>query len=156
MSEWAMVNEPTKEVTVQELDELVKELRAAREEYNIAKAISSEKNDVCEEIEGKLINLLTIAGKSSYELDKVARVTIVNRTSVTTPKTIEEKEILFAFLEKKFGKEGLMAYLSVNSATLNSLYNKELSESIEKQIDFEMGTVLSIPTISKVLQVRSK
>lgn len=146
----------TREVTTAELDELVISLKTARNEYDIAKTISSDKNAVVEELENKLVELLVAANKKTYEVDGVARVTVVNRTSVTTPKTPEEKEALFAFLEKKFGRDGLIAYQSVNSMTLNSLYNKEYEEAIDKEIDFEMGTVLAMPTITRKLQVRSK
>lgn len=145
-----------REVSTKELDELVIQLKAARDEYETASRISSEKNAICEKLEESLVDLLVMLGKNSYEVDKVARVTVVNRTSVTTPKTIEEKEKLFAFLEKKFGREGLIAYQSVNSMTLNSLYNKEMSEAVEKKIEFEMGSVLAMPTITRKLQVRSK
>lgn len=146
----------TREVTTAELDELVVSMKNARSEYDVAKAIASEKNAILEDLENKLVELLVAANKKSYEVDGVARVTVVNRTSVTTPKTIQEKEALFAFLEKKFGREGLIAYQSVNSMTLNSLYNKEYEEAIEKGLDFEMGNVLAMPTITRKLQVRSK
>jgi hypothetical protein len=153
VSEWDL---ETREVTTAELDELVISLKAARNEYDIAKTISSDRGVVVDELENKLVELLVAANKKSYEVDGVARVTVVNRTSVTTPKTPEEKEALFAFLEKKFGREGLIAYQSVNSMTLNSLYNKEYEEAIEKGLEFEMGAVLAMPTITRKLQVRSK
>lgn len=146
----------TREVTTAELDQLVIDLKTARNDYDIAKTISSDKNAIVEELENKLVELLVAANKKTYEVDGVARVTVVNRTSVTTPKTPEEKEALFAFLEKKFGRDGLIAYQSVNSMTLNSLYNKEYEEAIDKGIDFEMGSVLAMPIITRKLQVRSK
>lgn len=146
----------TKEVSTRELDELVRQLKHARDEYDQFKTIASEKNEIAEKLENQLVELLVAANKKSYEVDGVARVTVTNRTSVATPKTNEEKEKLFAFLEKKFGKDGLIAYQTVNSMTLNSLYNKEFEQSVETGTEFEMGSVLAMPTITRKLQVRSK
>lgn len=146
----------TREVSTKQLDELVVALKKARQEYDIAKAIASDKNAHVDDLETQLVDLLTAAGKKSYEVDGVAKVTVTIKTSVTTPKTIEEKEKLFEFLEKKFGREGLIAYQSVNSMTLNSLYNKEYEQAIESGTEFEMGSVLAMPTLTKRLSVRSK
>ena len=61
------------------------------------------------------------------------------RSSVSTPKTIEDKKELFAFLESK----GLfMEIASVNSQTLNALY-KSLAEDAAKAgtLDFKLPGV---------------
>lgn len=62
-----------------------------------------------------------------------------NKSSVTTPKTPEEKKALFDFLESK----GIfLEVASVNSQTLNALY-KSLSEEAAQAgcLDYEMPGV---------------
>lgn len=62
-----------------------------------------------------------------------------NKTSVTTPKTPEEKKQLFDFLESK----GIfLEMVSVNSMTLNSLYKSLAEEAAQAGIlDYEMPGV---------------
>ena len=145
-----------RDVSTAELDALIKEYKETYDEYEKQKAISTELFHKAEGLENRLTELLVMAGKTKYECEGVALVSIGHKASVTTPKTLEEKEKFFNFLENKFGHEGLMAYLSVNSATLNALYNKELVEASDKGIEFEMGKVLALPTLKRTLSVRKK
>ena len=142
-------------VSVQELDSLVIELKDARISYDLAKAISTGKHELVEELETKLIEVLTEAGKSVYEVEGCARVTVVSKTQVTTPKTLEQKELFFNWVESKLGKEGLLAYQTVNYQSLNSLYNKELEKALETGLDFTVPG-LDLPMVVRSLQVRSK
>lgn len=151
--QWAVT--PAREVTTTELDEVVRALKVARDEYDLAKTISSEKNSVVDGLEGKLIELLTIANKNSYEVDGIARVTVVTKSQVTTPKSIEAKEAFFNWVESKLGREGLLAYQTINFATLNSLYNTEMKLALERGEDFNVPGI-ELPNIVRTLMVRAK
>lgn len=74
-----------------------------------------------------------------------------NRSSVTTPKTPEEKQKLFDFLHEK----GIfLEFASVNSQTLNSLYKSLAEEAAEKgNYDFEIPGV-GKPTSFTTLKVK--
>lgn len=144
-----------RDVTTTELDLLVKELKQARDDYDLASTISSEKHAVVKELEMKLIDLLTAAGKSSYEVDNVARVTVVSKTQVTVPKTIEQKEQLFGWLKDRYGEEGALAYQTINYQSLNSLYNKELEMAVDGGYQLEIPG-LELPQLVRTLQVRSR
>lgn len=146
---------PRREVSVNELDVLVKELKVARGEYDAAKSISNDLHAKAEELENKLVALLTEAGKSVYEVEGVARVTIVSKTQVTTPKTIEQKEALFNWIEQKYGKDARLAYQTINYQSLNSLYNKAMEEAVLKGEELDIKGV-DLPMVVKTLQVRSK
>ena len=146
---------PKREVSTKELDELVKTLKTARAEYDAAKAISNEKNEVVDELEKKLVALLSEAGKTVYEVEGCARVTIVSKTQVTTPKTIEAKESLFNWIEEKHGKDARLAYQTINYQSLNSLYNKELEAAVARGEDINIPG-LDLPMVVKSLQLRSK
>jgi hypothetical protein len=146
---------PKREVSVNELDALVKQLKESRQQYDLAKAISSEKYSICEELEKKLIDLLNESGKSVYEVEGCARVTVVSKTQVTTPKTIEAKEALFNWIENHMGKDARLAYQTINYQSLNSLYNKELERALESGEEINIPG-LDLPMVVKSLQVRSR
>ena len=148
--------EESREVTVQELDEVVTALKKARDEYDLAKSVSSEKNAIVDELEGKLITLMGMAKKNTYEVDGVARITVVTKSQVTTPKTIDEKQALFSWIENRMGREALIAYQSINYATLNSLYNQEMNKALESGQEFNGIAGIGLPMIVKSLQVRAK
>jgi len=150
------LNEQKRDVTTAELDTLVKSIRSAREEYDKAKALSSGLYAVTEKLEQELLDLLGVAGKNSYELDGVARVSVVTKTQVTTPKTPEEKTACFNWIKNRFGDEGLVAYQTINHQTLNSLYNSEMKNAIERGLEFNGIDGIGLPMVVKTLSVRSK
>lgn len=139
-----------REVSVQELDEAVKTLTTLRKEHDELKSKASDKWAQCEGAEAKLLELLEASGKKTYEVDGVARVTLVSKTTISTPKDLEDKKKLFQWIENKYGADGLLAYQSVNYQSLNSLYNKAIEEQNEDVSAF------GLPSVHKTLQVRSK
>lgn len=144
-----------REVTTQELDEVVRGLKLARDEYDQAKTISNEKSRIVDEYEIKLIDLLSMANKNVYEVDGVARVTIVTKSQVTTPKTIEQKKEFFNWVKSKLGDDALVAYQTVNFQSLNSLYNAEMKAALDRGEDFSVPG-LELPSIVRTLMVRAK
>lgn len=74
-----------------------------------------------------------------------------NNTSVTTPKTAEDKKLLFEFLESK----GIFLDIaSVNSQTLNSLYKSLAAEAADEgNFDFKIPGV-GEPTTYTTLKLR--
>jgi uncharacterized protein YfbU (UPF0304 family) len=147
---------PKRLVSVNELDTLVRDLKEARKDYDMAKIVSNGKSYIVDELENKLIELLAEAGKTVYEVEGCARVTIVSKTQVTTPKTIENKELLFKWIENRMGKEALTAYQSINYQSLNSLYNKEMEETLGLGKEWLGIDGLDLPMSVKTLQMRSK
>lgn len=141
------------EVSIRDLEDTITKLADARQDYDLAKTIAAEKNKVVEELEGKLIEMLEQAGKDVYVGDR-ARVTVVSKLQVTTPKSPEDKQKFFEWLKNKHGEEAMWAYATVNHNSLNSLYNKEVEEA---QVKGSLAMVDGIepPTVRKTLQVRA-
>lgn len=152
-NEWEL---ETKEVTTQELDEAVIAYKLAKDEYDKASAVSSEKNSDAEKKKQNLLDLLTAAGKSSYIVENVALISVSLKTQVTTPKTIEQKEQLFKWVENRLGKEALIAYQTVNYQSLNSLYNSEMKEALDKGEEWNGIDGLDMPTVVKTLSMRAR
>lgn len=145
-----------REVTVQELDEAVINYKRAKEEYDKASAVSSEKHEEAEKLKLKVLDLLTASGKNSFIVDGVATVTVTQKSQVTTPKTIEQKEKLFNWIENKLGKEGLLAYQSINYNTLNSLYNSMMEETLKKNEEWNGIDGIELPTVVRTLSIRAR
>lgn len=145
-----------REVTTTELDEAVTAYKLAKEEYDKADAVSSEKHKEAEKKKQILLDLLTAADKSSYIVENVALVSVSLKTQVTTPKTIDDKEKFFKWVENKLGKEGLLAYQTVNYQSLNSLYNSAMKEALEKGEEWNGIDGLEMPTVVKTLSMRAR
>jgi len=139
-------------VTLEALDALVAEYVKAREVYEAAKKVSGEKYADYQALENKLVTTLSEAGKKSYKVDGVGAVTRVVKTSVQTPKDVNDKRAFFDWVEAQYGKDVRDTMSSVNSNTLNSFYNQE----VEKHKDDPMFAIPGIgtPTASEHLSFK--
>ena len=106
-------------VTLQELDNHIKELMELRELYDVEKKKASETNAKVEEKENFILDLLTALGRHSYEAEGVAKVTKCIQTSYKVPKEIDKKQALFNYIKGKYGRDALMGLVSINSASLS-------------------------------------
>lgn len=116
---------PTEEVSITELDEAVKAFQEARLDYEQKKKISNEADAVCKEAKKKLYNLLQAAGKKSWEVEGVGKVSKYETFSFKTPKAPTEKQALAKYMQDKYGKDVFWEMFSVNSMSLNSWANQE-------------------------------
>ena len=133
-------NQPNNDISVQEFDAAIEEYARLRKDYEEKKSVSSIAKEAADLQEAKILEMLDATNKKSFKTDGVGTVTKVCKWSVTTPKTNEEKALLFKWLKEKLGADGFLAYASVNSASLNSLYNTMYEESDDK-INFKIDGV---------------
>lgn len=118
---------PMKEVTVGELQFLVKAMFEKRAEYeqksNEAKILSEE----LETLKSKVLAYLQENNQTSFKVDGVGQVYTSNKYQVTMPKDSENAKKLRDYL---LGTEGLEGYLTVNHQSLNSLYKSKVEEAL--------------------------
>lgn len=127
LAEWTK----TEEVSTTEFDKAVVELATAQKAYEDAEALSKEASDQREVARATLLNLMAKSGKTKYQLDGYGTVSRSTKFSVAIPHDIDSKiEMLKHF--RSLGEESYLAYVSVNSATLNSYFN----ENVEKNPEF--------------------
>lgn len=112
-------------VTLDQMDEIVRQYLAAREEYEKAKKFSNEKHAEYSAKENMLVNTLKAANKKSYKVDGIGQATIVVKNVIQVPKTTESKRDLWAWIKEKYGVDVLDDMLSINSQKLTSWYNQE-------------------------------
>ena len=141
---------PVVEVSTATLDAKVREVQEAREDADKKKAVYSEANKKADGLEAELIALMQSCKKSSYKVDGVGTVSVYDKYSVKVPADGESKDAFFAFVEEKYGKDGLDKYRTVNSAALNSLFN----QLVEEEGIVEMPGV-GLPTPRTVLSITS-
>jgi hypothetical protein len=128
-------------------------MKEADVRYKDAKAKSDALHDEYNSLKMAVIDVMEKEGKTSYTVDGVAKVTLSYDMSVQTPKTLDEKRAFFAWLEKNLGKEAAESYMTVNSITLNSLYNTLNSSYAERGEILEIDG-LQPPTSRAKLSVR--
>lgn len=129
----------TESVSLEEMDNLIREMKKLEADYEEAKKVSTAKYKVYEEMEQKVLSIMQSAGKSKISVDGLGSAYILNRYVTPTPKTNGDKEAFFNYIESKYGRDVLLSKLSVNSNTLNS-FCKEERESAERE-----GRLLDIP-----------
>lgn len=112
--------------TLEQMDGLMLGYVDARTVYEEIKQRASNAKKVMDDAEWLVTKALHESKKTSYRLDNVGLFTLINKETITTPKTIEEKRALFKYIGDKYGKDALDGYRSVNSQTLNSFYKEEL------------------------------
>lgn len=148
INEWENVT-VREEVSIEELDQAVLAFKESREDYEAKKKISNEADVECKLKKKKLLELLERAGKKSWEVDGVGKVTETIKMAVTTPKDFESKKQVIEYF-RSLGDDLYYQYVSVNSQTLNGYYNKEK----EINPDFHIPG-LADPTADKNIQFRT-
>lgn len=131
------------------MDELVREIKDARQLYEAFKEQASEAHAKKQALEKKMIDYLKSSGRTAYECEGVANVYFYTKEVYETPKTVAEKQLLFDYIEDKYGADALRSLQSIHSSTLNSWANKEV----------ETGEVMQIPglgqpTVTEVFNFR--
>lgn len=124
---WAKAT-ATRTLTMTEMDALIVENQKLWTDYEEKKKISSEAFHKAEESDAKICQALKDAGKTSFKVDGLGTITIVQTESVTTPKSNEDKKKFFKYLRETAGDEVMFTYMTVNSQSLNSWYKKKVEE----------------------------
>jgi len=118
--------------TMEGMDALIAEYKAARDDYDAKKKISNEANAVKEELQAKVIAALKANGRSKYDSPDMGMVYISHKEVYPSPKANEDKDALFNYIHTKYGKDTLTGLLSINSQTLNAWANKEAETGVMK------------------------
>ena len=144
--------EEQSQITVNEMDNLIERLREAKDEYKIKSDASKIAKAEYDTIQLKLLAALEELDKDSY-IAKSGRITRVTKMAVRVPKTLDEKRAFFTWLRETRGDEVADSYMSVNSQSLNTLYNEMVDEYASR------GEILTMegvepPTLRESLSFR--
>ncbi len=139
---------------IHELEEKTRLLMLTQEDYEAKSKIAKDSYAVLEGLKLEYIAILEALDRNSFECENVARITKVETPYVATPKTPDEKSKLFQWIREHLGEDGYMAYLGVNSQTLNSLYKQQLEETGNPMLAQDMG--LGVPTTRVTLRINRR
>lgn len=158
LEEWMQIEGEASGVTTEELDQAVAKYQELRKIHDEADLVKKSEYKKMAEQEQVLVQLLQKAGKSKYFVEGVGTVYFTNKYLVTTPKTLEDKQKFFDYLETTFGKTFLMDKLGVHSATLNKIYNDALEEKKENGEDISLFAIpgLQPPQVHTSLNFRKE
>lgn len=134
------------EISLEQMDAEMLTLRAYKEEYQRVKKFSDEAYAKYKEQERKIMDMLERSGKKTYIAEGVGRATIKSTMSVKVPSSPEEKRQFFEWVQRTLGEEARDAYMTINSRTLNKLYN-ELNEQYANE-----GKILTVDGLREPIE----
>lgn len=123
---------------ITQLKNKIDEMWALKKDQEEAKKVYSEKYKKYTEARANILAIL-----EDQQLDKFegtgCKVSMVTKSSVKFPKDPAAKKQVLNWIQKNYGAETLMGFVSINSNTFNSFYNKEEANALEKgELDFQI------------------
>jgi len=140
------------DITVVQLDEQMKKMVDARNEYDAKKLISNEADAIAQAEKSNMLALLQKCGKTSYSATGLGSVSVIELLKVKMPSDFTEKKKLLDHLAAE-GDDVLLNYFTVNYNSLNSYYNTKVTEALELGIIFDLPGV-DLPTSEQQLRYR--
>ena len=105
MSQWMPQQQTLSQVTTEQLDEAIAQMKLLRSQYEEKKRLAAEAHSLVEEAENKVIGLLKASNKSKYEAEGVGLAYIVTKETWTVPKANDKKQELFNYIKQKYGPD---------------------------------------------------
>ncbi len=137
-----------KEINLVEFEALCSELFKQRKVIEEKKEEIKKEQVKYDELESKVIGVLTDTGKEKYHVENFGTLYFSNRETVSMPKDPEARAKFFTYLKEKGHYESL---ITVNSQTLNSYYRQEADAA--NSPDFKIPG-LNAPSVIKSLGMR--
>lgn len=120
---------PKIEVSLTKMRDLVETKRQLASKKAELSDQLKELNGVITDLDMKIIAYLKEADLKSFSVPGIGSVTKKDNFSFKTPKTNEEKDALFQYIESKYGPDVLKAKLSINSVHLNAWAKEEMENN---------------------------
>lgn len=142
INEWGMPVDAPKEISLEFMDQQVKELYKLQQIKDALSDQLSEASTKLEAQKNKVLNLLEVSKKEKYLVDGIGAVSIKEELSFQTPKSNAEKQAFFSWIKENYGDQFLMSKVNFNSIALNSFLKKE------RELELEKGnTIFNVPGI---------
>lgn len=120
------------EITIADMQRALEEMREAKNVYAEASKVSNDAHSLMKEKEYALIHMMEETNQDIFVVKGVGRVALKKTMSITTPKSPDDRRKFFDWLRKEKGDEIADSYMSVNSQSLNTLYNDLTQEFAER------------------------
>ena len=137
------------DVTLKEFEAIIEKAYWLKKEKEEHEEKAAKVGEDLEKLKLQLLAYMEEFEKTSYK-SKFGTIIKVEKMSVKTPKDPDSKAAFFAWLDKKGIKDQI---LTINSKTLNSLYEQEFEQAKESGADFNIPGI-EAPTTYSQLQMR--
>jgi hypothetical protein len=149
--EWMQAT-ATAPLNMTEMDALILASKEAWDDYDTKRKVATLAHDRAEDIDRQIIDALKKAGKSKYFVDGLGTMSIIPKSIVRVPGTIEAKKEFFKYL-RSISEEVLYSLATVNSNSLNSWYAARLDEASGKGVLGFSVPGLDQPTMRETLRL---
>ncbi len=129
-----MTEQESATITVEAMRALVQRLTDLREVKEKVEEELKEINADLSALKTKILQALQATGQDKFVAKGLGTVSIKRTDSVTTPKTVEERQALWQYIQDKYGPDAAWAKFNINSQSLNSFF-KEEREAIQDALD---------------------
>lgn len=119
------------QLTAQQLDEKLQELRDLDDKYKEASKIAEDIQKDLASKKASFLNILDALERTSYLLPGVGRVTKVTERRYKLPESPADKEKVFKYIAEQYGKEALYDYATINHQRINSFVAEEMEQGKE-------------------------
>jgi hypothetical protein len=141
------------DVSIDDMTAAVRQLREAKNLYDTKKLESNALHAEMKTLEERVTGLMKLAGLTEFTATGYGKVSLSELLSVKTPKSPDEKKAFFSWVRENMGDDAYYAYMSVNSASLNSMYRHKVEEYGERGEVLEVAG-LEAPTSYTKLSLR--
>ncbi len=145
LNQWDQADTQSSTLTVEQMDQLVQDLRSTKTEYETAQEQADLVKARYSEAKDRVLKALVTLKRDNYSVDGHGPAYIYRKEVYTTPKTNQDKNALFTYIKEKYGPDALMSLVSINSQTLTSWANKET----------ETGEVQAIPGLDQPTMIET-
>lgn len=149
IDDWNMEN--STDIKVSDLDALIEQYIQKKDEYDVAKKVSSDLKKEMDTMKYGLIETMMEIGKTKYAHEEIGNINVVLKKTVKVPKDFEGKQAAFDHLEKEMGREAFINKFTLNSMSLNSYFKEQLEIDPNYEIP-GVGGLTEVPE----LRVRRK
>lgn len=135
-----------------DLDGLLQEILALREDYEKKDAIAKEAYHARKAKEAEFLARLAECGKEKWAIPGLGTASVVNTLNVPVAKTIEDKKLLWDYIAGKYGADVAFDKFGMHSKTLQSFYKEEIASAEDPSL-FSLPGVKE-PTSEKEFRFR--
>lgn len=118
---------PLDQITIQELDAIVKDMFAKRKQVEDLESQASELNKEVEALKFKVLNILEATGRLNHETPGAGKVYTTTKYQVSYPKDPEDAAKFRQYLVD----HGMSSMLTMNHQSLNAFFKSKLEEAGE-------------------------
>ena len=119
------------QLTVEKLDQKLKQIRELDDQYKVAKAAATAIGNEVDKLKAEMLSILDALDRKNYTLPGVGMASKVTEKRYRLPEDTAQRQSVFAYIEQQYGTEAMLGYLTINAQKFNSFVNEEVANGKE-------------------------